>query len=102
MRTKFDKGDEVYYFDGSVRLGVVDEIKNHCEYNEKYFIDGNWIKYDKCFYTEDELLSKICNVNFETSGFRKNRSTKLTIKQREELIKLYDNFVKINKKYEQY
>ena len=102
MQTRFLKNDKLYYFDGSIRLGIVEKIKNHCEYNEKYKIDDVWIKGNKCFYTEDELLSKICNVNFETSGFRKNRSTKLTIKQREELIKLYDNFVKINKNNEQY
>ena len=94
MKTNFDENEKVYYFDKSVKLGEIKKIKNHCESNEKYKIDNIWLKSNKCFRTKDELLSKIYNVNFETSGVIKNRSTKLSIEQREELIKLYNSFVK--------
>ena len=94
MKTNFEEKEKVYYFDKSIKLGKIEKIKNHCKHNEKYKINNVCIKYNKCFHTEDELLSKIHNVNFESSGIRKNRSTKLTIEQREELIKLYNSFVK--------
>ena len=96
MKTNFDKNEIVYYFDKIVKTRIVEKIKNHCEYNEKYKINNVWKKSNECFRTEDELLDKIYNVNFTSSGIKKNRTTKLTIKQRKELIKLYKTFVKIN------